>query len=724
MTEQRSGGQTPPAFAFIEEATPGTSREGGEGASGTCNDIPAYIDEYINDALKALKRQTNATDVNDATDSGSTNYAPVVSTASAVHAWPRTSQAGIEKLSSTTKDTASCPDDGWRFQRNAQHRPIADQTYSLNDAYSSGSPSHLHVGPTSSIGHKKPSTSHAGIVEASASLQYGARNPQTTRVQQSNTQYYTTARTSTIEGCAHNRDTRSTSFTLPVYRSSGGGKYAVASTSHAGTEEASGILGNDARIPDATGAEPWSTQYYAARGTTTVSGHTHVSEREMTSSLHMVSSSSINHAQPSASRAGIEETSAVAENFARIPDPTGAEPWGTHYYTASGTTTAYDVSCSRTTTCLPLGRTSSIDHTLPSTSCAGMMEASASLQYDASANEAITSQKSWSSQRAAHSAMFADHFQGHTNSTGSGSTGFTLTVYSSGGGSDDSVASTSHVGMQEASGMSGKETRNATVTGGRGHQELSGVSGDISSRRHALQERDNQHTDDTAHICKARDQSSVEQAEFVERCRIRDAKKHKCEICCKLFRCASHLDEHKRTHTNERPFRCEICDKMFRCSHHLNDHKRTHTDTRPYKCQICPKSFRYHGNLKVHMGTHTDEKPYTCETCGKSFRRAVYLGFHKRYHTGEKPQSCETCGKSFVRTMDLHRHQLTHTDERPHVCHKCSKSFKAKRVLKRHLKSCCKKGAFVCEICDESFTDNSHLSHHRQRVHRDKTLSE
>ncbi|XP_065309812.1 uncharacterized protein [Dermacentor albipictus] len=723
MTEQRSGGQTPPAFAFIEEATPGTSREGGEGASGTCDDIPAYIDEYINDALKAWKRQTNATDVNDATDSGTTNYAPVVSTASADHAWPRTSQAGIEKLSSTTKDSVSCFDDAWRCQRNAQHRPISDQTYSLDGAYCSGSPSHLHLGPTSSIDHEKPSTSRAGMVEASASLQYGARNPQTTRVHQSNTQYYTTARTSTIQGYAHNRETGSTSFTHPVYSSSGGGKYAVASTSHTGTEEASGILGNDARIPNVTGAEPWSTQYYTARGTT-VPGHTHVTESGITSSLHMVSSSSVNHTQPSTSHAGMEEASAIPENFARIPDATGAEPWSTHYYAASGTTTVYDVSRSPTTTCLPLGCISSIDHTLPSTSCAGVMEASASLQYDASANEAITSKKSWSSQRAAHSATFTDHFQGHTNSTGSGSTGFTLPVYSSGGGSDDSVASTSHVGMQEASGMSGKETRNATGTGGRGHQELSGVLGDVSSRQHALQERDNQHTDDTAHICKARDQSSVEQAEFVERCRIRDAKKYKCEICCKLFRCASHLDEHKRTHTNERPFRCEICDKMFRCSHHLNDHKRAHTDTRPYKCQICPKSFRYHGNLKVHMGTHTDEKPYTCETCGKSFRRAVYLGFHKRYHTGEKPHSCETCGKSFVRTTDLHRHQLTHTDERPHVCHKCSKSFKAKRVLKRHLKSCCKKGAFVCEICDESFTDNSHLSHHRQRVHRDKTLSE
>nr|XP_054919858.1 uncharacterized protein LOC129381209 [Dermacentor andersoni] len=105
MTEQRKSGYTPPAFAFVEEATPRTSCEGGEGASGTCDDYLAYIDEYIDEALKALNRQTDATDVNDATDSGSTNYAPLVSSASADHAWPRTSHAGIEKQTSTMRDT-------------------------------------------------------------------------------------------------------------------------------------------------------------------------------------------------------------------------------------------------------------------------------------------------------------------------------------------------------------------------------------------------------------------------------------------------------------------------------------------------------------------------------------------------------------------------------------------------------------------------------------------
>ncbi|XP_072141722.1 uncharacterized protein [Dermacentor andersoni] len=324
MTEQRNGEQTPPAFAFIREATPGTSREGGEDASGTSDDYPAYIDEYINDALKALNRQTDATDVNDDTDSGSTNYAPVVSTTTADHAWPRTGHANIEKLCSPTKDTASCSDDAWRCQRNAQHRPIADQTYNLDGVYSSSSPSHLHLGPASSIDHKKPSTSRAGMVEASASLQYGARNPQTTRVHQSNTQYYPTAGTSSIQGYTHNRETVSTSFTLPVYSSSGGGKYAVASTSHAGTEEASGILGNDARIPDATGAEPWSMQYYAACGTTTVSDAT---DSGSISHPPMVSSTSADPATPTTSHAGLEKASFIPEETDRVPEETREAAW-------------------------------------------------------------------------------------------------------------------------------------------------------------------------------------------------------------------------------------------------------------------------------------------------------------------------------------------------------------------------------------------------------------
>ncbi|XP_070382046.1 uncharacterized protein [Dermacentor albipictus] len=543
MTEQGNGGHTPTAFTFIDGAIPDKGCEGSEGALGTSDDYLTYIDEYINDAWKVLNRQTDATDINDASDSGSTNYGPVVTTGRAVHAWPSTSRAGIEKVSSTTKDIARSSDDAWRYQLNTQHTPTTDQTYNLDGVSSSGSPSHLQVGPTSSIDHTKPSTSHAGMVEASARLQYGARNPQTTWVHQRNTQYYPTEGTSPIQGYHHSTETRSTGFTLPVFSSNGGGgNDAVASTSPVGPEQASGIPGNDARIPDVTGTEPWTVQYYQA----------------------------------------------------------------------SGTTTVYDVSCSRSVTHLHVESSSSIDRAQPSTSCAGMVEASAILESG---------------------------------------------------------------------------TRDAIGTGGSGQQELSGVSGNTSSMRDALHGHDNQHTGDTARICKASDQSSVKQSEFVERCRVRDSKKHKCESCGKIFHHAGHLNIHKRTHTDERPYRCELCDKLFRQSNHLDEHKLMHTGEKRYTCETCGKSFGRSHHLDDHKRTHTDERPYKCKICEKSFRHNCSLTVHMRTHTGERPYKCETCGKLFRHNCSLTVHMRTHTDERPYKCETCGKSFRGSNHLDRHMRT-------------------------------------
>ncbi|XP_070382281.1 uncharacterized protein [Dermacentor albipictus] len=84
MTEERNGGHAPPAFNSIDEAIPGTSREGGEGASATSDDCttclllhleaqshmpipmpdPRIADECINDVWKALHCRTDASDDN------------------------------------------------------------------------------------------------------------------------------------------------------------------------------------------------------------------------------------------------------------------------------------------------------------------------------------------------------------------------------------------------------------------------------------------------------------------------------------------------------------------------------------------------------------------------------------------------------------------------------------------------------------------------------------
>nr|XP_054920578.1 zinc finger protein 480-like [Dermacentor andersoni] len=443
MTEERNGGQTPPAFTFIDEATAGTSREGGEGASGTSDDYTTCLrlyleaqsqrpirmpdssicDGYINDAWEALNSRTDATDVNDATDSGSTNYAPAVTTDRTDHASPSTSRAGIEKVSSTTKGIASSSDDAWRYQSNTERRPITDQIYNLDGVYSNGSPSHLHLGPTSSINPTKPSTSRTGMLEASESLLCGARNPQSTRVHQRNTQYHPAEGTSTVYGYAHNTETRSTDITLPAYSSSGGGNHAVASTSHVGTQEASGIPGNDARFCEAALRYQRNTQHTPmADETCNVGGAT---DNDSTSCQHLGSVRSIDNVRPSSSRAGKEKAAATFKD---------------------GTT-------------------------------------------------------------------------------------------------------------------------NAPGTGGREQRELCGVCGNVSSRPNALHGHAKEHTDDTTHICRACDQSSVKMSKSVEHFRNRTGKKHKCETCGKQFHWAHDLTQHQRTHTDERPYKCEICEKSFRHSY-------------------------------------------------------------------------------------------------------------------------------------------------------------
>ncbi|XP_029974665.1 zinc finger protein 436-like [Salarias fasciatus] len=90
---------------------------------------------------------------------------------------------------------------------------------------------------------------------------------------------------------------------------------------------------------------------------------------------------------------------------------------------------------------------------------------------------------------------------------------------------------------------------------------------------------------------------------------------------------------------------CDICGRSFRQRSHVVDHMRTHTGEKPFSCEMCGKSFSQQCNLSRHMRTHTGEKPYCCKTCGKSFTRQSNLLCHMRAHTGEKPFSCELWGE-------------------------------------------------------------------------------
>ncbi|XP_065309765.2 zinc finger protein 90 homolog isoform X1 [Dermacentor albipictus] len=218
MAEQGNGGHTPPAFAFMDEATAGTSREGGEGALGTSDDYPPYVDEYINDVWEVLNSQTDATDVNDATDSASTNHAPAESSGSAHHFRPSTSHAGVEKVSSTTEDTARLYEDAWRYQGNTQTTAITEETCNVDGVTDNGSTSYLHLGAISSIDNPRLSTSRAGMEDASASFEDGATNATGTGERERQASCVSSRKVSSRRDTSHGQPNKHTGDTAPTFR--------------------------------------------------------------------------------------------------------------------------------------------------------------------------------------------------------------------------------------------------------------------------------------------------------------------------------------------------------------------------------------------------------------------------------------------------------------------------------------------------------------------------
>ncbi|XP_032369871.1 zinc finger protein 613 isoform X2 [Etheostoma spectabile] len=117
----------------------------------------------------------------------------------------------------------------------------------------------------------------------------------------------------------------------------------------------------------------------------------------------------------------------------------------------------------------------------------------------------------------------------------------------------------------------------------------------------------------------------------------------------------------------------------------VNEDMNDLTRDRRHTCPICAKRFKESSHLRDHVRIHTGEKPFLCKECGMNFRQRGTLTLHMRIHTGERPHQCSDCGRRFNRKGDLETHRMTHTGERPHLCVLCGKRFKRKSNLNTHL---------------------------------------
>ncbi|KAL2834066.1 hypothetical protein BJY01DRAFT_224631 [Aspergillus pseudoustus] len=261
-----------------------------------------------------------------------------------------------------------------------------------------------------------------------------------------------------------------------------------------------------------------------------------------------------------------------------------------------------------------------------------------------------------------------------------------------------------------------------------------------------------------------------------------ELKTHRCpfEGCDKAFNRPARLQEHVRSHNNERLFSCTYdgCDKTFLRASHMNHHvKSAHTGVRDYICDRpgCGKSFVTGSRLRRHLAAHDGQDKYRCTEhppCNESFRKHSTLQKHVlSVHLKQKPFQCtqdnpetgEKCSMAFETAGHLRTHESrVHSEKRfscaectqraeqdpssmgppvtfptysllqshirtahPPQCPHCSVTCSTARELRRHLEvahgnvSLEDRRIFPCTVpgCDRSFTKKGNLTVHIRTVH-------
>ncbi|CAG7962825.1 unnamed protein product [Penicillium olsonii] len=163
------------------------------------------------------------------------------------------------------------------------------------------------------------------------------------------------------------------------------------------------------------------------------------------------------------------------------------------------------------------------------------------------------------------------------------------------------------------------------------------------------------------------------------------------EGCDKAFNRPARLQEHIRSHNNERIFHCEFdgCDKSFLRPSHLAHHvKSAHSDVRDYPCDRpgCGKSFVNGSRLRRHLAAHDGRDQHRCTEyppCNETFRKHTTLQKHiMSAHKNMKPFPCtkldpvtgENCQMAFDTAGNLRTHESRVHAEKRFTCMECSEN--------------------------------------------------
>lgn len=160
---------------------------------------------------------------------------------------------------------------------------------------------------------------------------------------------------------------------------------------------------------------------------------------------------------------------------------------------------------------------------------------------------------------------------------------------------------------------------------------------------------------------------------------------YKCDHCKKILSTSYNFLIHLNIHTGEKPYTCHVCEKGFRSASGLNRHVHdVHARIKKFSCDICGRCLASKASRDEHRRTHTGERPYICEICGKSFKQRASLHVHKSFHSIVLPHECSLCSQRFKRKQELDNHTFVHTKQKPYCCDVCGKQFRSKGCISRH----------------------------------------